>query len=103
MTKKKCFRVFTNVTDKLSRREYFKMADGVNLIAEVPLRRKKSFSQSVAIPPKMKNCNKCTKDILFNDCDKLVNQNKEFSANQNELKRQPPNEFRHMLPNYIVT
>ena len=51
----------------------------------------------------MRNCNKCGKDILCDGCDKLVNQNKEFSASQNELKRQPPNEFGHMLPKYITT
>ena len=46
----------------------------------------------------MRNCNKCTKYILCDGCDKLVNQKKKFSANLNELKRQPPNEFGHMLP-----
>ena len=79
------------------------MADGHNLIAKVLLRWKKSFSQGVVIPHKMKNCNKCTKGILCDDCDKLVNQNKEISANINELKRKPPNEFGHMLPKYITT
>ena len=33
----KCFKGFTNVSDNLDRREYFKMADGDNLIAKVPL------------------------------------------------------------------
>ena len=40
-----------------------------------------SFSQGVVIPHKMRNCNKCVRDILCDGCDKLVNQNKEFSAN----------------------
>ena len=52
---------------------------------------------------KIRNCNKCTKDILCDGCDKLVNQNKEFSANLNDLKRQTPNKFGHMLPKYIIT
>ena len=43
-------------------------------------------------------CNKCTEDILYDDCDKLVNQTKDFSANLNELKGQAPNEIGHMLP-----
>ena len=51
----------------------------------------------------MKNCNKCTKDILCDDCDKIVNQKREFSANLNELKREPPNRFGHMLPRYKTT
>ena len=36
-------------------------------------------------------------------CDKCniqVNENKEFEANINELKRHPPKEFGHMLPYY---
>ena len=99
----KTFKGFTNVSDNLDRKEYFNMANGGKLIAKVPLSWKKSFSQGVVIPHKMKNCTECKKDILFDNCDKLVDQNKEFSANLNELKRQPPNEFGHMLPKYIIT
>ena len=54
----------------------------------------------VVIPHTMRNCNKCDKHPLSDECDKLVNQNKEFSANLNELKRQAPNVFGHMLPWY---
>ena len=50
----------------------------------------------------MRNCNNCTKDILCDDCDKLVNQNKELSAKLNQLKREIPNDFGHMLPKYII-
>ena len=79
------------------------MADGDNLIAKVPLSRKKSFSQGVVIPHKMRNCSDCKKDVLCEICDYLVNQKKEFSANLNELKRQPPNDFGHMVPKYKIT
>ena len=82
----KTFKGFTNVSDNLDREEYFKMFEGDKLIAKVPLSWKKSFSQGVEFPHKMRNCNKCTKYILCDDCDKLVNQNKEFSANPDELK-----------------
>ena len=99
----KTFKGFTNVSDNLDRREYFKMADGDKLIAKVPLSWKKSFSQGVVIPHKMRNCNNCTNDNLCDDCDKLVNQNKEFSENLNELKREKPNDQGHMLPKYIIT
>ena len=34
---------------------------------------KKTFSQGVLIPHKMRNCNDCKKDILCESCDKLVN------------------------------
>ena len=99
---KKGFKGFKDVSDKLDRKEYFKMADGDNLIAKKPLSWKKSFSQRVVIPYKMRNCNKRSKDQLCDDCDKLVNQRKEFSANLNELKREKPNDLGHMLPKYII-
>ena len=72
----KTFKGFKDVRDVLDRNQCFKMADGDNLVAKIPLSWKKSFSQSVVIPHKIRNCNKCTKDILCDDCDKLVNQKK---------------------------
>ena len=50
----------------------------------------------------MRNCGECKKDILCENCDKLVNQGKEFSANINELNREHPNQYGHMLPKYIT-
>ena len=99
----KTFKGFSNVSDNLNRKEYFKMADGDKLVAKVPLSWKKSFSQGVVIPHKMRNCHYCKKDILCDICDELVNQRKEFTANLNELKRLPPNDFGHMLPKNIIT
>ena len=101
--KKKTFKGFKDVSDKLDRKENFNMADGDKLIAKIPLSWKKSFSMGVVIPHKMRNCNNCMNDILCDDCDKLVNQNKEFSANLNELKREKPNDQGYMLPKYIIT
>ena len=60
------------------------MADGDNLITKVPISWKKSFRQGVVIPHKTRNCSDCKKDILCDECDKLVNQRKEFSANLSE-------------------
>ena len=74
------------------------MFNGDKLVAKVPLSWKKSFSMGVVIPHKMRNCSKCTKDLLCDGCDKLVNQTKKFSANLNEVKRQTPNEIGHKLP-----
>ena len=99
----KTFKGFSNVSDNLDRKEYFKMVDGDKLIARVLLSWKRSFSQGVVIPHKMKSCSECRKDIICESCDKLVNQRKNFSVNLNELKREPPNEFGHMLPKYITT
>ena len=72
----KTFKKLTNVSDNLDRKDFFKMADGDKLIAKVPLSWKKPFSLGVVIPHKMRNCNKCTKDLLCDDCNKLVNQKK---------------------------
>ena len=99
----KTFKGFTNASGTLDRKEYFKMFEGDKLFAKVPLSWKKSFNMCVVIPHKMRSCNKCSKDQLRDDCDKLVNQNKEFSANLNELKREKPNDFGYMLPKYIIT
>ena len=98
----KTFKGFTNVSDNLDRKEYFKMFEGDKVIAKIPLSWKKSFSQGVVIPLKMRNCNKCTKDTLCENCDKLVTQRKDFSANLNELKREKPNNSGHMLPKYKI-
>ena len=79
------------------------MFEGDKLVAKVPLSWKKSFSQGVVIPDKMRKCNKCSKDQFCDNCDILVNQRKEFSANLKQLKREKPNDFGHMLPKYIIT
>ena len=78
------------------------MFNGDKLVAKIRLSWKKSFSQGVVIPHEMGNCTNCQKDIICDRSDKLVNQRKEFSVNLNELKREPPNQFGHMLPKYIT-
>ena len=60
----------------------------------------KSFLMGVVIPYKMRNCGDCKKDILCENCDKIVNQKEKFSAYLNEMKREPPNSLGHMLPKY---
>ena len=62
----------------------------------------KSFSFGVVMPHKMRNCNKYAKDFLCDGCDKTVSQNKHFSSNLNEIKREAPNELGHMLPKYAT-
>ena len=59
----------------------------------------KRFIKGVVIPHKLRNCNICGKDNLCDGCDKLGNQNEEFSANLNEFKK-ISKEFGHMLPCY---
>ena len=99
----KTFKGFSNVSDNLDKKEYFKMADGDNLIAKVTLIWKKGFTLGFVIPHKMRYCTDCKNDFLCDSCDKLFNQKKKFSANLNELKRQTPNDSGHMLPKYIIT
>ena len=70
----KTFKGFTNVSDNLDRKEYLKMFNGDKFTAKVPLSWKKSFSMGMVFPNKMRNCNKCTKNLLCDGCDKLVNE-----------------------------
>ena len=79
------------------------MLEGDKLNAKVPLNWKKSFFMGVVIPHNIKNCSECKTDFPCEGCDKMVKQKKEFSANLNEMKRQPPNEFGSMLPKYTTT
>ena len=61
---------------------------------------KKSFSNGIVIPTKMRLCNECNDKILCDECNNQVNENIELEANLNDLKREPPNQFGHMLPYY---
>ena len=72
----KIFESFTNVSDILNRKQSFNMADGGKLIAKISLSWKKSFSQGVVVPHKIKTCSVCKNDILCDICDKLVNKKK---------------------------
>ena len=91
----KTFKGFTNVSNNSDKKNYFKMLDGNKTITEVPLSWRKSFSMGVVIPHKLRNCLQCKNNSLFFNCDILVDQNKEFSANFNELKRQTFIEYGH--------
>ena len=64
----KTFKRFTNVSDNLDRKEYFKMFNGDKLIAKVPLSWKKPFSMDVVIPYKNRKRSECKK--MF--CVKIV-------------------------------
>ena len=50
----------------------------------------------------MRFCNECNDRKMCNNCKNQVNENKEFEAILNELKRHPPNEFGHILPYYKI-
>ena len=50
----------------------------------------------------MRQCNECKDEILCVTCNNQINENKEFEANLNLLKREPPNNFAYMLPYYKI-
>ena len=50
----------------------------------------------------MRRCNECKDGKLCTTCDNQVNEIKEFEANLNKLKRQPPDQYGHMLPYYKI-
>ena len=50
----------------------------------------------------MKRCNACKDGTLCTTCNNQINENKEFEANLNLLKRKTPYDFGYMLPYYII-
>ena len=98
----KTFKGFIDSKRLLDRSQYFKMKEGEKISAMLPRSWKKSFDSGIIIPAKMRFCNECNGKKMCNKCNNQVNENKEFEANLNELKRHPPNEFGHMLPYYVI-
>ena len=74
------------------------MIEGEKISALLPKSWKKSFDSGIIIPTKMRFCNECSIEKTCNKCNNNINENKEFEANLNELKRHPPNDFGYMLP-----
>ena len=64
----------------------------------LPRSWKISFDNGIVIPTKMRQCNECKDGILCATCNNEINENKEFKANLNEIKRHRPNEIGHSLP-----
>ena len=63
---------------------------------------KKSFVSGIIMPTTMKYCNECDVKKMCTKCDIQINENKEFEVNLDKIKRQPTNEFGHMLPHYKI-
>ena len=81
------FKGFNDSKRLLNRSQYFDMLDGKKITAMLPRSWKKSFKNGVKIPTKMRQCNSCRDGILCTTCNNQINENKEFEANLNELKR----------------
>ena len=77
------------------------MLEGKKISAMLPRSWKKSFNNGVVIPVKMRRCNECKNKILCTTCNNQVNENKEFEAILNLIKREAPNQFGHMLPYFV--
>ena len=98
----KTFNGFNDSKRSLDRSQYFKTIEGIKVSALLPEGWKKSFDTGIIIPTKMRFCNECNDEKMCNKCNNQINENKEFEANLNELKRHKPNKFGHMLPYYVI-
>ena len=96
------FKGFNDSKRLLDRSQYFDMLEGKKLSAMLARSWKKSFNNGIMVPTNMRQCNECKDGILCTTCSNLINENKEFEANLNLLKRETPNDFGYMLPCYII-
>ena len=96
------FQGFNDSKRLLDRSQCFDMLDGKKITAMLPRSWKKSFDNGVIIPTKMRQCNECKDGMLCITSNNQINENKEFEANLNLLKRKTPNDFGHMLPYYVI-
>ena len=98
----KSFKGFNDCERLLDRSQYFNMKEDKKKSAMLPRSWKKLFDSGIIIPAKMRFCNECNDKKLCDNCKYQDKENKEFSANRNELKREAPNKYGHMLPYYKV-
>ena len=98
----KTFKGFNDSKRLLDRSQYFKMIEGKKISAMLPRSWKESFDSGIIIPARMRYCNECNVKKVCNKCNNQINENKEFEAILNLLKRNAPNEFGYMLPYYII-
>ena len=96
----KTFKGFNDSKRLLDRSQYFKMKEGKKISAMLPRSWKKSFDGGIFIPKKMRFCSECNDEKLCDKCNNQINENKEFEANLNLVKRKAPNKFGYMLPDY---
>ena len=96
----KTFKGFNDSKRLLNRYQSFNMKESKKISAMLPRSWKKSFDSGIIKPTKMRFCNECNDKIMCYRCNKKINENKEFEANLNLLKREAPNELGYMLPYY---
>ena len=64
----------------------------------LPKSWEKSFNNGIVIPTKVRFCNQCNDKIICDMCNNQINENKEFEAKINLLKRQASKQFGHRVP-----
>ena len=96
------FKGFNDSKRLLDRSQYFQKEEGKKKSAMLPGSWKKTFNNGVTIPKKMRFCNECDDEKMCNKCKNQINENKEFEAKLNEIKRHQPNDFGHLLPYYVI-
>ena len=96
------FKGFNDSKRLLDQSEYFDMLEGKKISAMLPRSWKKSFNNGVVTAVKVRRCNNCDGEILCDDCNNQVKENKDFEANIYLLKRHAPNLFGYLLPYYEV-
>ena len=94
----KTFKCFNDSKRLLDRSQYFKLIEGNKISAMLPRSWKNSFESGLIVPTKMRFCDGCNDKKVCNKCNIQINENKEFEANLNEIKRHPLSEFGHTLP-----
>ena len=84
----------------LDRSQNFDMLEGEKITIMLPGSWKKSFSNSINIPVKMRRCNEWKGKLLCDECENQVNEDKKIESNSNLLTRDVLHQFGHMLPYY---
>ena len=71
----------------------FDLLEAKKISAMLPRSWKKSSINGIGIPVKMKRCDECKGEILGKDCNDQINENKQFEANLNLIKREAPTDL----------
>ena len=98
----KTFKGFNDSKRFLDRSQYFNLIEGKKISAMLPKSWRKSFNIRIIKPTIMKQCNECKDGILCTTFKNQYNENKEFEANLNLLKKEAPDEFVYTLPSYKI-
>ena len=75
------FKGFNDSKRLLDRSQYFDILEGKKISAMLPRSWKISFDSVNVIPVKMKCCSESKAEILCDDCNNQVNENKKMEAN----------------------